>query len=144
MSNNLKELIKLAGIKQEALGKEMGVSQAIVSHWANNRYSPSVENLILLSKILGVSTDCILGLKPIPEGYPDCYVEPVFYSDAIKNQAVAAEEGRLYKPPKQKKAPFTKEQIDYLEEMEDRIVDKVTGALKEDTLLLKETEPEAK
>ena len=136
----MKELCKLARIKQVNLAREIGVAQSVVSDWQNDKTFPSAENLITLSRILGVSTDCILGLKPIPEGYPDLYIEPVFYSEVVANQAKAAEEGRLYKP---KKAPFTQAQIEYLDERDNQLVVKITTALREDSFLLRENQKEA-
>ena len=137
MDNNLKTLCKLANIKQEALARELGVTQGVISGWSSGRYSPSAENLIQLSRILNVSTDCILGLKPVPNGYPDSFFEIVSYNKMVVEHQKAAEEGRLYKPTK--KPPFSAEQTAYLEEMEDRIVEKVAATLREDTSLLKET-----
>ena len=150
MNNNLKALCKLANIKQEALARELGVTQGVISGWSSGRYSPSAENLIQLSRILNISTDCILGLKPIPEGYPDSFFETVSYNKLVIEHQKAAEEGRLYIPPK--KLPFTKEQTAYLEEMldekmeamEDRIVEKVAATLREDSLLLKEAGSQGK
>ena len=126
MDNNLKALCKLANIKQEALARELGVTQGVISGWSSGRYSPSAENLIQLSRILNISTDCILGLKPVPEGYPD-HVAPVEYNEVIHQNEKAAEQPRDFKPTK--KPPFTQEQTAYLEAMEDRIVEKVSAAL---------------
>ena len=145
MNTNLKELCKLLGIKQETLAKEMGVSQGIVSGWSNNRYYPSAENLIQLSKILNVTAGCILGLEPIPEGYPN-HIKPVQYKEAIKPEIQpviqpAAEAPKNFRP---KKAPFSQEQMDYLDNWGDRLTEKIVDSLKEDTSLLKETGTMAK
>lgn len=141
MDNNLKELCRAAHIKQVALATEIGVSQSVISDWQNGKTFPSTENLIQLSRILSVSTDCILGLAPIPEGYPD-HVTPVPYNEVIRSVSVAAERPREFKPTK--KPPFTQEQTAYLEAMEDRIVEKVAATLKEDTSLLKEAGSQGK
>ena len=136
MKSNLRELCKLAGVKQDVLAKQIGVSQGIISSWSNNRYYPSAENLIELARILNVTAGCILGLEPIPEGYPDDYLRPVIYNEEIASQSKAAEEPKPYRP---KKSPFNKEQIEYLEEWGDRLTERIVGSLKEDTSLLKET-----
>ena len=140
MSSNLKQLCKMAGIKQDVLAKQVGVSQGIVSGWSNGRYYPSAENLIEMTKILRVTAGCILGLEPIPEGYPDDYIRPVIYNEEIENQTKAAEES---KPFRQKKPPFNKEQIEYLDQWGDRLTEKIVDSLREDTSLLRETGPEA-
>lgn len=136
MNNNLKALCKLANIKQEALARELGVTQGVVSGWSSGRYSPSAENLIQLSRILNVSTDCILGLKPVPDDYPD--VAPALYNEAISTSKNVTERPGDFKPTK-KAAPFTAEQTAYLEAMEDRIAEKVAETLREDSYLLRET-----
>ena len=140
MSSNLKELCKRAGIKQEALAKQVGVSQGIISSWSNDKYFPSAENLIQLSSILNVSTDCILGLKPIPEGYPD-HLAPVEYNEAIRQEQIAAEPVRVFKPTK--KPPFSRDQLDYLDEwgksLKTDVAEEVVERLREVSSLLRET-----
>ena len=137
MGSNLKELCKLAGIKQDILAKKVGVSQGIISSWSNDRYYPSAENLIEMTKILNVTAGCILGLEPIPEGYPD-HLPPVVYNVETHSPAKVADVETSFRPKKEK-IPFTEAQISYLEHREDRLVEKITAALKEDTFLLKET-----
>lgn len=142
MSSNLKALCKLSGIKQVVLAKEIGVAQGVVSDWQNDKYFPSAENLIKLSKILNVRVDCILGLEPIPEGYPDHLQPVIYYNEAIEpEQPKAAETKRTFQP---KKAPFTQEQLSYLgdmlDEREERLTNRIVEALREDTFLLREQE----
>ena len=141
MYSNLKQLCKLAGIKQEALARQVGVKQGVISNWSNNMYYPSVENLITLSRVLNVSTDCILGLEPIPEGYPDGHIQPVIYNEAI---AAALQEESTEKAPRPQRMPFTKEQMEYLDTWGNRLKDEFVSALKETSSLLSEQEPEAK
>ena len=137
MNNNLKELCKRAGIKQEFLAKQTGVSQGVISSWMNNKFYPNTENLIQLSEVLGVTVGCVLGREPIPEGYPDAYTQPVFYNEVLEAQRKAEEEKRLLKAQK-KKPPFTTAQLEYLEEREDRLVEKIADALREDISSLRE------
>ena len=140
MSSNLKELCKLARIKQTSLSREIGVSQSVISDWMNGKVFPSAENLIHLSRTLGVSVDCVLGLAPVPEGYPDDYIRPVIYNEEIGSQTKAAEETKHFR---QKKPPFNNEQIEYLEQWGDRLTEKIVNSLREDTSLLRETGQEA-
>ena len=44
------------------LAKALNVSKQSVSNWENDNIQPSIDMLIKLSKVLSVSTDCLLGL----------------------------------------------------------------------------------
>ena len=141
--NNLRALRELRGLKQLAVAKDLGVKSSVsISEWETGRKGLSVENAIMFSRYYCVSVGCVVGTEPIPEGYPDSYFQPISYNKLVAEHQKAAEEGRLYKPTK--KPPFTQEQTAYLEAMEDRIVEKVSAALREDTLLLKETGSQGK
>ncbi len=137
----MKELRKRAHLSQEDVANRLGSKQASISEWESEKKTPSLETAIQLSRIFGVSIDCVVGLAPIPEGYPD-HIAPVQYNEVIHQNEKAAEQPRDFKPTK--KPPFTQEQTAYLEAMEDRIVEKVSAALREDTLLLKETGSQGK
>ena len=55
LSRNIVKYRKLAGMTQDDLAREMGVTQARISHWENlpGHPAPSYENLLKLSDILG-------------------------------------------------------------------------------------------
>ena len=127
-------------MKQEAVASALGAKQASISEWESGKKTPSLETAIQLSRIFSVSLGCVVGLEPIPEGYPDDYIRPVIYNEEIENQTKAAEES---KPFRQKKPPFNKEQIEYLDQWGDRLTEKIVDSLREDTSLLRETGPEA-
>jgi len=127
MSSNLKELCNLARIKQTSLSREIGVSQSVISDWMNGKVFPSAENLIHLSRTLGVSVDCVLGLAPIPEGYPDTNVKPVICSAAANETKNTAENSSAERPAK--KLPFNKEQIAYLDEWGKTLKDNLADAV---------------
>ncbi len=136
----IKELRKLKDIKQGTLAKDMGVSQPTVSDWESGKMNPTIDNLIFLSHYFSVTVGCIVGTEPIPEGYPN-HIVPVQYNEAIKPEIQpviqpAAEAPKNFRP---KKAPFTQEQMDYLEDWGDRLTEKIVDSLKQDTSLLKET-----
>ena len=133
--NNLGELIRLSKIKQDYLARKLNVSQATVSFWKSGKKTPTVDNAIALADILGVTVGCIVGTENIPDGYPDAYIIPTTYHEVMEDQKKAEEEGRI---PKMKKAPFTEAQMEYLESREDQLVDKIVGALREDTSWLKD------
>lgn len=137
---NLSVLISLSGIKQEIVAREVGVSQATISFWKSGKKTPTVENAIALARLFGVSVGCVVDTEPVPEGYPDNYIRPVIYNEEIGKQTKAAEES---KPFRQKKPPFNKEQIEYLDQWGDRLTERIVDSLREDTSLLRETGPEA-
>ena len=62
------------GITQEALAERVYVTRQTVSNWENDNIQPSIEMLVRLSRIFGVTTDYLLGLEDTPrlnvEGLP--------------------------------------------------------------------------
>lgn len=61
--NNIKQLREERGMSQVRLSIELGVSQETVSAYENGKHYPSVQALVKLSDIFGVSCDYILGLS---------------------------------------------------------------------------------
>ena len=49
------------GLKQEELGRRLGISKQSVSNWENENIMPSVELLERLADCFGVTTDYLLG-----------------------------------------------------------------------------------
>ena len=49
------------GINQKELGNAVGVSKQSVSNWENGNIMPSIDLLIRLADVFGVSTDYLLG-----------------------------------------------------------------------------------
>ena len=69
------ELRHSCGWSQVELAKKLNVSKQTVSNWEHDNIQPSIEMLVRVAKIFGVSTDHLLGLDEIPqlsvEGLPD-------------------------------------------------------------------------
>ena len=69
------ELRTAIGWSQVDMAKKLGVAKQTVSNWENENIQPSIEMLVRISKLFGVSTDYVLGLEQIPrlsiEGLPD-------------------------------------------------------------------------
>ena len=66
-------LRKQRGLTQEELGEKVGLSGQAVSKWENDASMPDVSLLVVLSEILGVSLDELLGkqqpiTRVVPEG----------------------------------------------------------------------------
>lgn len=57
----LKKLRKSAGFSQMALAKELGISQQAVGKWETGRATPDPNTIAHISRLLGVSTDAMLG-----------------------------------------------------------------------------------
>ncbi len=56
---------KQYALSQDALGQKLLVSRQTISLWEKDQTAPTIENLIRLSEIFGVSVDEILGLNSI-------------------------------------------------------------------------------
>ncbi len=61
LGENIKRLREEKGISQEYAAQKMGVSVQSISLWEENKTVPSIENLVTLSEILGVTVDEVLG-----------------------------------------------------------------------------------
>ena len=69
MGKRIMQLRKEKGYTQEQLAEMMGVSAQAVSKWENDVSCPDISILPQLAEKLGVSTDELLGVKPIePKG----------------------------------------------------------------------------
>jgi len=62
------------GWSQVDLAKRLSVSKQTVSNWENGNIQPSIEMLVRLANVFGVTTDYMLGLEDVPrlniEGVP--------------------------------------------------------------------------
>ncbi len=66
----IKELREEEGLKQTELANMLSIKQNTYSQYETGAREISIDVLIKLSKIYGVSTDYILGLTDIQEPYP--------------------------------------------------------------------------
>ncbi len=68
------ELRTARGWSLVQLAKRVGAAKQTVSNWENDNIQPSIEMLVRLSRIFGVTTDYLLGLEDTPrlnaEGLP--------------------------------------------------------------------------
>lgn len=56
----IQELRKKAGLSQEALASQLGISRQAVSKWESGVSTPDIEKIVALSKIFGVSLSELL------------------------------------------------------------------------------------
>lgn len=66
LGQRIYELRSSLGWSQVELSKRLQVAKQTVSNWENENIQPSIEMLVRLSKIFGVSTDYLLGLDNTP------------------------------------------------------------------------------
>jgi len=66
LNRRIQELRMAFGWNQVELAKRLSVSKQAVSNWENDNIQPSIEMLVRLAKIFGVTTDYLLGLEEIP------------------------------------------------------------------------------
>lgn len=57
----IRQLRQARGIRQEELGRQLGVSKQSISNWENGNIMPSIEMLMRLADHFSVSTDYLLG-----------------------------------------------------------------------------------
>ena len=65
MKTRIKELRREKRMSQVRLSVELGVSQEAISAYESGRSSPSIANLLQLSKLFHVSCDYILGISDV-------------------------------------------------------------------------------
>ena len=63
LGKNIKSLRTALGWSQVDLARKLNITKQTVSNWENDNIQPSIEMLVRLSKIFGVTTDYLLGLE---------------------------------------------------------------------------------
>ena len=59
----LKEIRKQRGMTAEDVAKEIGVTQAAVANWENNRRTMNIDTLVRLTKVFDCTADELLGIS---------------------------------------------------------------------------------
>ncbi len=62
-AKKLKELRTERKLSYESLGKLVNISHTSIFRWENNQADITSDNLIILAKFFGVTTDYLLGLE---------------------------------------------------------------------------------
>ena len=71
VGKKIQELRQSQGLSQDALSERLCVTRQALSRWENGQSAPSIDTLITLSKIFGVSFEEILCLDEEPEIDPE-------------------------------------------------------------------------
>ncbi len=66
LNERIRDLRVSFGWSQVELARRLNVSKQAVSNWENNNIQPSIDILVHLSDIFGVTTDYLLGRENIP------------------------------------------------------------------------------
>ena len=66
LSKRINELRTALGWSQVELAHRLQISKQTVSNWENDNIQPSVDMLLRLARVFGVSTDYLLGLEDTP------------------------------------------------------------------------------
>ena len=65
MGRRIAALRRQAGLTQEQVAERLGVTAQAVSKWENDVSCPDISLLPGLAELLGVSTDELLGVRPV-------------------------------------------------------------------------------
>lgn len=61
LSDNIKKYRKEKNLSQDELAEQLGVSRQSISLWETGQTQPTIENIIALATVFGISTDSLLG-----------------------------------------------------------------------------------
>ena len=65
LGQRINELRRACGWNQVELAALLNVTKQTMSNWENDNIQPSIEMLVRISKIFGVTTDYLLGLDDV-------------------------------------------------------------------------------
>lgn len=63
LGEQIKKLRTYKNLSQVDLSRKLGVTKQCVSNWENENIMPSVDMLVKISELFGVTTDFLLGLS---------------------------------------------------------------------------------
>ncbi len=71
LGQRLKEARLKAGLKQEELAAQLGVSRQTISNWENDRYSPDIDSALKLKTLYNTSLDTLLSGEDVIQHFED-------------------------------------------------------------------------
>lgn len=66
LSKRIHQLRMALGWSQVELARQLNVSKQTVSNWENDNIQPSIDMLVRLAEVFGVTTDYLLGREDAP------------------------------------------------------------------------------
>ena len=76
VGEKIQQLRKQNQLSQEELGQQLFVSRQTVSLWENGQTLPTIDNLMRLKEIFGVSLDTLLSKENLPKEETQNFIEP--------------------------------------------------------------------
>lgn len=64
LGQRIQEGRKQAGLSQEALGEQLGISRQAISKWEGDSTIPEIDKLIAMSRLFGTTVGALLGVEP--------------------------------------------------------------------------------
>ncbi len=81
LNERIKQLRLAQRLSQVELAERLSVTKQTISNWENNNIQPSIDFLVRLADVFGVSTDYLLGRETIPristENLPEDVVQHI-------------------------------------------------------------------
>ena len=121
--NRFAELLILSGAKQTSIARACNVSQPTISAWKSGAKKMTLENAIAAAQALGVTVGCLVGTEPIPEGYGSTQIPAI--NETEMKKAPAERQGQA--------APFSQEQLQYLDGWKKDLAREVADLIQEGT-----------
>ncbi len=129
IGEKIQQLRKKEGLSQEALAERLGLSRQAVSKWESGTAIPSIDNLVELSKIFGVTVGELLQLEQAsprssdsPAGSEDSMADPTSGAEGENEKRARKTERSGGEPGEEQDAEDDTEALDgvlsYLKEQE--------------------------
>ena len=87
-AKNLRQFRKAKGYTQVALAKQINYGYTAIANYESRRNEPSLDTLIKLAHILGVTTDELVGTTPLTD---EKQILPRYKRLSAKNQLIISE-----------------------------------------------------
>ena len=68
IQQRLREAIRQSGLSQKAIAEKVGIHRSTVNKYIRADKFPSIDTFVILCRVLGISSDVILGLAETDEG----------------------------------------------------------------------------
>ena len=91
LGERLHQLRKEKGIKQEELGRQLGVSKSTISAYEHGKCQPDFSKLVQIARFFKVTTDYLLGVSD--EKYTELYLRETFCGPASYTELLEMLEG---------------------------------------------------
>lgn len=126
MDTNIKKARIIAGLSQKQVAYELGVSTPTVSDWEAGKIYPAAKNLIPLARLLGTSTDYLLG----------CGAEKKPFTDSDEKLTGGEGKEKTDLPKEVGLSPIKQKLVGMIDDLTDEQCKKLFGIIEEAKKLL--------